>query len=334
MTENAKETEKKDIKKKRKSLTQKKKLIDLEEAQNKKNTKESFNTIKKSIVSDSITHLKLKDNVEEYEENIKKDNIKPIKRKVRRSVMFQPMITLNGFDKLKDQLTNVSELIVHQEADISEAICNCQQPNNYHIYLREKNGKLSYIFKLREYSGDCNRIFCPVNCREFSMKLKLVLDTSNKYDDDFGDSLMTMQRDWKMPCLCCCRPELVIELIKEKTMVGKVEQSFAFFDPVFRVYNEKEEEIYYIEADCCQCGYLCRNNSLGKTDDCQFLIYNSNDREKPIGYIMKKTESVYSLADSYFVVFPPYIQSEHKFLLSIVAVLIDYQYYEKNNDVK
>ena len=48
---------------------------------------------------------------------------------------------------------------------------------------------------------------------------------------------------------------------------------------------------------------------------------------------MKKTESVYSLGDSYHIVFPPKIPSEEKILLTIVAVLIDYQYYEKNNEV-
>ena len=333
MTEKIKETEKIDIKKKRKSMIHKRNLIDLEEIQNNKNNKETINSKKNSLVSNSIMHLKLKDKIEETEDKSKNANNNIIKRKTRKSVMFQTSISLNGFTKLKGQLTNISELLVHQEADISEALCNCQQPNNYHVYLRERNGTITYIFKLREFSGDCNRIFCPVNCREFTMKLKLMSESSNKYDNDFSDSLMTMQRDWKMPCLCCCRPELVIELTKENTKIGKVEQSFAFCDPVFRVYNENDEEIYYIEADCCQCGFFCRNYSIGKTDDCQFLIYNSKDMENSIGYIMKKTESVYSLADSYIVVFPPKIQLEDKFLLSIVAVLIDYQYYEKNNDV-
>ena len=305
-------------------------VIQMSEYQDNKKTKDSDHSKRKSLMLGSIADLKLNTKKELNED---KTTITNKKMRARKSVMVNPLIGLSSFVKLKGQLTDISELIVQQEPDISEAICGCQQPNNYHIYTRERNGSLSYIYKLREFSGDCNRIFCPVNCREFTMKMKLMNEHSNKYDTNFNNSLMTMKRDWRIPCLCCLRPEIVIDLKKEKIRVGKVEQSFAFCDPCFTVYNENDEKIYYIEADCCQCGFICRNYSLGKTEDCQFLIYNWNNRDKAIGYIMKKTESVYSLADNYLVYFPSKIQPEDKFLLSIVAVMIDYQYYEKNNQV-
>lgn len=346
MEENKKEetTKKLDIKKKRKSMLTKRNLIDFEEYNDNKKTKESIplkrtSTKKNSEKGNSISNLQLIDQPEVKEEEKENkgnlDNVikKPIKHKARKSVVLSSMLSLNKFVSLKGQLTNISELVIQQEADISEIICGCQQPNNYHIYLRERNGQLSYIYKLREFSGQCNRIFCPVNCREFTMKMKLMSDSSNKYDTDFNDSLVTMQRNFKVPCLCLIRPELEITLTKEKIKVGRIQQSFTFCDPVFKVFNETDEEVYYIEADCCQCGFFCRNYSIGKTDDCQFLIYNSNDKTKPIGYIMKKTESVYSLSDSYLVVFPSQILPEDKFLLANVAVLIDYHYYEQNNDV-
>ena len=319
-----------DIKKRRKSMMNKRNSIQMSEYQDNKKTKDSDHSKRKSLMLGSIADLKLNTKKELNED---KTTITNKKMRARKSVMVNPLIGLSSFVKLKGQLTNISELIVQQEPDISEAICGCQQPNNYHIYTRERNGSLSYIYKLREFSGDCNRIFCPVNCREFTMKMKLMNEHSNKYDTNFNNSLMTMKRDWRIPCLCCLRPEIVIDLKKEKIRVGKVEQSFAFCDPCFTVYNENDEKIYYIEADCCQCGFICRNYSLGKTEDCQFLIYNWNYRDKAIGYIMKKTESVYSLADNYLVYFPSKIQPEDKFLLSIVAVMIDYQYYEKNNQV-
>ena len=328
---NEEQTKKIDIKKKRKSMFNKKDLIDLEEYQDNKNKKGKMRR-KSSIKINSVSKLNLMDKKEETKDDSK--NLKNIpKHRSRKSTILRPMIGLSKFVTLKGQLTNISELIINQEPDVSEMLCGCEQPNNYHVYLRERNGQLTYIYKLREFSGQCNRIFCPVNCREFTMKMKLMSPDSNKYDTNFRDSLMTLQRDCKIPCLCLIRPELIIDLSKEKLRVGKVEQSFAFCDPCFRVYNENDEEIYYIEADCCQCGFICRNYSIGKTDDCQFLIYKSSKRVKPIGYIVKKTESVYSLADSYLVVFPSKIPPEEKFLLSIAAVLIDYQYYEKNNNV-
>ena len=320
-----------DIKKKRKSMFNKKDLIDLEEYQDNKNKKGKMRR-KSSIKINSVSNLNLMDKKEETNED--SNNLKNItKHRSRKSTILRSTIGLSKFVALKGQLTNISELIINQEPDVSEMLCSCEQPNNYHVYLRERNGHLTYIYKLREFSGQCNRIFCPVNFREFTMKMKLMSPDSNKYDTNFRDSLMTLQRDCKIPCLCLIRPELIIDLSKENLRVGKVEQSFAFCDPCFRVYNENDEEIYYIEADCCQCGFICRNYSIGKSDDCQFLIYKSSERVKPIGYIVKKTESVYSLADSYLVVFPSKIPPEEKFLLSIVAVLIDYQYYEKNNNV-
>lgn len=324
-----------DIKNRRKSMMIKKNLIQIQEFQDNKNiTKESANSSKRrsSLIGNSMMNLNIK-NLEKEDKKKEKFINKATKHSKRKSVSFQSSIGLSSFITLKGQLMGISELVIHQEPDITEAICGCQQPNNYHIYIRESNGFLSYIYKLREFSGSCNRIFCPVNCREFTMKMKLMSESSNKYTTDFKNSLMTIQRNFKIPCFCLVRPELVIDLTKEKMRVGVVEQSFSFCDPRFTVYNEFGDEVKYIEADCCQCGFICRNHSLGKTDDCQFFIYNSREKGKPIGYIVKKTESVFSLADSYFVVFPPKIPPEEKILLSFVAVLIDYQYYEKNNDV-
>ena len=308
----------------------KRNLIDLDEYKESKHKM----TIKRkgSIKINSNSNLNLIDKKEKTKES--SDIFKNItKNRARKSTILRPMLDLSKFVTLKGQLTNISELVINQEPDISEILCGCEQPNNYHVYLRERNGYLSYIYKLREFSGQCNRILCPVNCREFTMKMKLMSQDSNKYDKNFSDSLITIQRDFKIPCLCLIRPELIIDLTKEKLRVGKVQQTFSFFDPCITVYNENDEEIYYIEADCCQCGFICRNYSCGKTDDCQFSIYNSREKKKSIGFIVKKTESIYSLSDSYLVGFPSKIPPEDKFLLSIAAVLIDYQYYEKNNNV-
>ena len=319
-----------DIKKKRKSMMNKKNLFDQEEFQDSKATKETSNK-RKSIKLGSFSNINLIDKNGETKDSDQVNKIR--KPKTRKSHVLRSALGLNKFLTLKGQLTSATELLINQQPDISEALCGCQQPNNYHVYLRESNGQLSYIYKLREFSGDCNRICCPVSCREFTMKMKLMSDTSNKYDTDFSDSLMTLQRDCKCPFLCIVRPEIVIDLTKEKMRVGRIKQNCSVCDPCFTVYNENDEEIYYIEGDCCQCGFICRNYSLGKTDDCQFFIYNSKEKSKPIGHIIKKTESVFSLADNYHVVFPPKIASEEKFLLSIAAVLIDYHYFENNGEV-
>ena len=215
----------------------KKNLIQIQEFQDNKNiTKESANSSKRrsSLIGNSMMNLNLKTLEKEDKKKDKFIN-KATKHSKRKSVSFQSSIGLSSFITLKGQLMGISELVIHQEPDITEAICGCQQPNNYHIYIRESNGFLSYIYKLREFSG------------------------SNKYTTDFKNSLMTIQRNFKIPCFCLVRPELVIDLTKEKMRVGVVEQSFSFCDPRFTVYNEFGDEVKYIEADCCQCGFICRN---------------------------------------------------------------------------
>jgi hypothetical protein len=280
-----------------------------------------------SIFTNSISDLRLKLNENKLDNN--NNNNKQNRR--RKSAIMRPIFELNNFLTLKTQLLDISELVVQQESDIVEAIIGCQQPNNYHVYGRLSNGKLSYLYKFREFSGCAMRVFCPVNCRGFNMKMKIVANYENKYDNNFTNSLMNLEKNFKIPFLCLVRPDVKVNLVKDDIYIGAVEQSFSFCDPSFTVYNENNEIVKIIECDCCQCGFICRNNSLGKTDDAHFFIYNPKDKSKPIGDIVKKTESVFSIADSYSVVYPVKIPPEEKILLSIVAVLIDYQYFEKNS---
>ena len=333
---NQENTVKIDINNNKSSMTIKKELISSEN--DKKENKDLLNlkTIssgRKTLNKNSPSILKLLDKKEETLENSNTFNNLRIPS-ASKTTMLKPMIGLSKCETLKEKLSSISELLIQQESDISELLCGCQQPNNYHVYLRERNGHFSYIYKLREFSGTCDRVFCPVNCRKFTMKMKLMDEKSNKYDKNFSDSIITIQRDCKIPILCLIRPEMIINLVQDNISIGRVEKSFSFCDPCFTVYNENNEEIYYIEADCCQCGFICRNCFFGKSEDCQFLIYNSKEKGKSIGYIVKKTESIFSIADNYLIVFPPKISPEDKFLLSIVAISIDYHYYESNDEVK
>lgn len=318
-------TTKINIKSRRKSMMNKKILMNLED---NKLDKEPTNSSSKrnSIFANSISKIRL--NLNEDKE-IHNTNNKPSRR--RKSAFIRPIFELNNFTTLKAKLVDISEIVVQQESDIVEAVLGCQQPNNYHIYGRQPDGELTYLYKLREFSSCIMRICCPVNCRGFTMKMKLVSSYENKYDKDFTNHLMILEKNLKIPFLCLIRPEITIKVVEDNIYLGMIEKSFTCCDPSFAVYNENNEIVKQIETECCQCGFICRNNSLGKTDDVHFYIYNPNDRSKPIGDICKKTESVFSIADSYSVIYPVKIPPEEKILLSIVAVMIDYQYFEKNN---
>ena len=312
------------IKSRRKSMVNKKMLMQLEENRlaNKKDSTD-ISSKRASLISNSIGDLKLRLNDNDVSKT------KPKSR--RKSEFIRPVFELNNYLTLKATLIDIPELIVQQESDIVEAIIGCQQPNNYHVYGRLPNGELTYLCKFREFSGCAMRIFCPVNCRQFNMKMKTVTSYENKSDNNFSNSILNIQKNFKIPCLCLIRPDMKVDFIKDNTRLGTVEQSFSFCDPSFTVYNENDEKVKFISADCCQCGLICRNNTLGKTDDVHFFIYNPKDMAKPIGDICKKTESVFSIADSYSIVYPVKIPPEEKLLLCIVAIMIDYQFFEKNN---
>ncbi len=316
------------IKSRRKSMINKKMLMQIEENRINNNKKDITDSSSKraSLISNSIGDLKLRLNDADINKNKQ--------RKRRKSEFIRPVFELNNYLTLKATLIDIPELIVQQESDIVEAIIGCQQPNNYHVYGRLPNGEISYLFKFREYSGCAMRILCPVNCRKFTMKMKAVASYENKYDNNFSNSILNIEKNFKIPCFCLMRPDMKVDLIQDNTRLGTVEQIFSWCDPSFKVYNGNDEEVKFITADCCQCGLICRNNSLGKTDDAHFFIYNPKDMSKPIGDICKKTESVFSIADSYSIIYPVKIPPEEKILLTIVAIMIDYQFFEKNTNVK
>ena len=251
-------------------------------------------------------------------------------------------IKITSIDSLKTTLTNISEMIIKQEADILEAVTGCQEPNNYHIYGRLPNGEKMYIFKCREFSSCGMRYFCPVNCREFTMKIKLSfeeeqknIEQKNTEDENYENSLVNINKNCKIPCLCCVRPDMKVILSENNIKLGTIEQAFSFCDPVFNIYDKDDIELFYIEADCCQCGLMCRNDFMGKTDEAHFFIYYYNDRSNPVGDIFKKAaKSTFSIADNYSVILPTKATFEEKILLTIAGIMIDYQYFEKNTNSK
>jgi len=248
---------------------------------------------------------------------------------------------ITNWGPMKSSLEKMQEMIIKQESDILEAVTGCQEPNNYHVYGRLPNGEKSYIFRCREFSSCGMRFWCPVSCRELIMKIKLAFDeneadNNEDNDEEFNNSLLYIEKKFKCPCCNCIRPEMRVFISETNALLGTIEEGFSVCDPIFHVYDKNGKLIYYIETDCCQCGFMYRNNCLGKTDECVFFIYDIENKTNPIGEICKKAAtSQLSIADNYSVIFPKNANVEEKILLTITGVMIDYQYFENNtNTVK
>ena len=295
---------------------------------------------KKKIESESImkitprTSLKFDINTSISSNNQKQNIRKSAKR--RKSDFFKNRnFQVTSIDSLKATLESITEMVIKQEADILEAVTGCQEPNSYQIYGKLSNGEKIHIFNCREFSSCGMRYFCPVNCREFYMKIKIPSENEKKIenneDEEYENSLIEINKNCKCPFLCCIRPDMKVILNDQNKKLGVIEQAFSCCDPVFNIYDKDNNEIFYIEADCCQCGFLCRNNFMGKTDEAHFFIYNYNDRSNAIGDICKKAaKSLLSIADNYSVILPNKATFEEKILLTVAGIMIDYQYFEKN----
>lgn len=241
-------------------------------------------------------------------------------------------------DSIKDSFENISEVIIKQEADILEAVTGCQEPNNYYVYGKLVNGEKIFILKCREFSNCGMRYFCPVNCREFSMRIKIATnedENDEDEDEEFENRIIDIDKDCKCPFLCFIRPDMKVTLSEKNQKLGTIEQGFSFCDPVFYIYDKDDKELFYVEADCCQCGFACRNNFMGKTDEAHFFIYNIADRSNPVGDICKKAaKSMFSIGDNYSVILPKKATIEEKILLTVAGIMIDYQFFERNTKSK
>ncbi len=267
---------------------------------------------------------------------LESDNKKlPIKS--RRVSQFIPTsFTLKLTDPVITLLESIEEIVIRQEADILEAVSGCQKPNNYHVYGRMSNKQLIYIFKCREFSGFCMRCFCPVDCREFDMKIKYMKTGRDNKNDFNKDIYLHATKPLKCSCICICRPEINANFSaskKKNNSLGTIKSIFSFMDPKFQIINNEGKTLYTIVADCCQCGIMCRNNVFGKTDEARFFIYKENDENNPVGDIIKKSnESLLSISDNYVINLPKSSEPEEKLLLIVAGLMIDYQYFEKNGD--
>ena len=263
----------------------------------------------------------------------------PIKNKNlkrRRSQFVRSNLNINLEDPVFTVLKEINEMKIEQVPDIIEAMCPCccQLPNCYRCHAKCGNEFVEYFF-CKEFSTTCMRIICPVNCRQFTMKGNYSYNNENKDENNFKNCYLRMKKPLKCPFLCFCRPEFIIEYLnmdKKYEKIGTIYFKFSFCDPVFVIENDKKKNVYYIEANYCQLGLMCRNNIFGKTEEAHFFIYNYNNRDKVIGDICKeKCSSVMSISDDFSVTFPVNASVKEKILLMITAIMIDYQYFEKNN---
>jgi len=225
------------------------------------------------------------------------------------------------------ELASCPSLLIRQEPEFLEKLTGCEQPNVYHVFGNSPLG-FRYLFKCIEKSNCCARRFCSSNQRP----LDLDIIHCNSYDQlgmNYTTPFATMQKPFMCTFYCFCRPEINVVLNSTGKPIGKVSHIYTVCDPTFEVYNATSGLKYIVTANCCQYA-LCCPGLLGKASRGIFDILDVSSNQV-VGQITKEPASLSEMvtdADSYVVNFPPTADANDKLLLTGLALLIDYQFFE------
>jgi len=189
--------------------------------------------------------------------------------------------------------------------------------------------------------------------RPFSMKVKFMKGSLDCANDDFSNPNIVFHRPCKCTCLCFkryifnkilfliksfkfnFRPEMYGFDQSKGINIGRVNEPFTCCDPSFQVFNADNQNKYYLVANCCQCGLCCSSCGEAKFDI--FSTYETgNNYSVPVGSITKKhggiVKEFLTSSDNFEVFFPPDATPEDKLMLIGTCLMIDYRYFEEDED--
>lgn len=237
-----------------------------------------------------------------------------------------------NFVYIEDPLTELSHCsgaIIRQQIEYLEALTGCETQNRYHVFLQTPMG-LKYAFKCSERSSCCARCCCAGDCRSLEMIIRHVISL-DQLQGDLAKVFIHCDKPCKIGCCCMCRPVMDVRLADSGVRLGTVREPFACCDLDSEVYDSVGNLKYEVEGDCCQIG-LCCGADIEKLASIEFLIKQNG---RTVGMMRKLGASFgefFTKADSYQITFPQNATPEEKMLLIIDGLMIDYQYFEKDEN--
>ena len=218
-------------------------------------------------------------------------------------MMMQPqMVDLGGFKKLLAS----KGVFIKQKLEILEVVTWCQTENSYNICELGEDGekKGEAFLKAKEKSDACARIFLPSSCRPFKMKI------NHKGDNKDHNNFLDIDREYTWTCFCLNRPDMTVTNSENG-----------------------QSETHQIRGYCCQLG-ICCPLPCQKCQIVNFDIKSANGQK--VAQLTKKPTSCVKAAVSevsYFAVeFPQNTTKEERALLMASAIMLDFQYFEENDD--
>lgn len=245
----------------------------------------------------------------------------------------------NAHKDHKAKIMEIQGLFVKQKLNLAEVISGCDFENTYNIYKKipgkeEKKGQK--IWKAKEKSNYCSRNFVAQTCRAFKLKVKNI----NRVDEDAEDQVcLTLKR----PCTCsfCCfnRPFISITYTEngQNMYLGKIQDPYDFCNRNFLIFDKDDQEIYKIEAGCCQLGIICQGFPCQSCEFVKFGLTDLRTGEEEAPLVKKNKDclkSMISEADNFALEFPQKADWEERSLLMGAILFIDYMMFEEKHKKK
>lgn len=221
-----------------------------------------------------------------------------------------------------EYLTQIDQLLVHQQVEIFEALSGWEMQNKYQV----KNSLGQQVFFAAEESGCCMRMCCGPG-RGFVMHIT----------DNFGNEVIRAVRDFKCCAGCCwcaspdscCSMDIRIEAPIGQT-VGYLKQDKSGWKPKYIIQDGNEQTVFIVVGPCCPCQGICC------TADIEFPLL-SLDGQTQVGVISKQwagaLRELFLDADHFSISFPMDLDVRMKATLLGALFLIDFMHFEtqKNN---
>ncbi|XP_041355691.1 phospholipid scramblase 2-like [Gigantopelta aegis] len=211
-----------------------------------------------------------------------------------------------------EYLTMVDQLLIHQKAEILEALTGFETSNKYVI----KNSLGQQIYYAVEDTDCCTRNICGRK-RPFDMKIL----------DNAQNEVIHLYRPLRctMCCFPCCLQKIVVEAPPGQ-VVGYVSQCWYLCYPHFTVKDSQQNPFFKINGPLCQCS-MC--------GDVEYKI-NTFDGAVHVGQINKQWSGVlkeqFTDADNFSISFPLNLDVTMKAVLLGAVFLLDYMFFEKGTD--
>jgi uncharacterized protein YxjI len=228
--------------------------------------------------------------------------------------------TIPGVPQGLEYLSQIDQLLVHQQVEIFELFTGFETCNKYQV----KNTLGQQVYFAGEESDMCMRQCCGPS-RGFTMHI-----TNN-----FGQEVIRVMREFKccagINCCAgcqCCSMEIRVEAPVGQT-IGYVRQQRSCLAPKYYVQDAQEQTVLMIEGPICICQGPCC------TWDQEFKVL-SRDGAHQVGKISKQwsgfVKEYFTDADNFGVSFPMDLDVRVKATLLGAVFLIDFMFFEQNQN--